>query len=287
MNKETDKKGTFFPERIVLEMTSRCNLSCDMCPRHHLDMNGSDMSADLWVRLINEISGEYPDAAVLPFWRGESLLHKQFVELMEFALDRNIKIHISTNGQILKDEQVPVLLRSEFITFSIHTDVGYKNALKFISMRKTNWPTVQISAVKGEDTENILRSIVKKPDLEGFDSVRIYEEHTKEGVFGKTVVSTAIPRQECPKLKDTLVIAYDGSVSRCNHIWITEELSVINMTIRDVWNSEVLQNIRESYPDEKCETCDQWTGHTCGESWKFKSGKVEHTKYGPAGVVNG
>jgi hypothetical protein len=123
-----------------------------------------------------------------------------------------------------------------------------------------------------------LRSIVKKPDLEGFDSVRIYEEHTKEGVFGKTVVSTAIPRQECPKLKDTLVIAYDGSVSRCNHIW---------MTIRDVWNSEVLQNIRESYPDEKCETCDQWTGHTCGESWKFKSGKVEHTKYGPAGVVNG
>jgi MoaA/NifB/PqqE/SkfB family radical SAM enzyme len=81
-------------------------------------MNGSDMSADLWIRLINEISGEYPDAAVLPFWRGESLLHKQFVELMEFALDRNIKIHISTNGQILKDEQDLNLSPSAFTRMS-------------------------------------------------------------------------------------------------------------------------------------------------------------------------
>lgn len=276
----------FFPERVVLELTSRCNLSCNMCPRHHATMNDGEMPRNLWERLVNEIADAKRDTIILPFWRGESLLHKQFVEFMEFALDRNIKIHISTNGQILQDEHAAVLLRSEFITFSIHTDVGYKNALKFLSMRKTNWPMVQISAVRGEYTENILRSIAKKPDLEGFDSVRTYEEHTKEGVFGKSVPSRDIPRQHCRKLKDTLVIAYDGAISRCNHIWITEDMSINNQGIKEVWNSEKLKKICDSYPDNRCEPCDQWTGHTCGESWSMVDGEVVHKKYGPTELIS-
>jgi MoaA/NifB/PqqE/SkfB family radical SAM enzyme len=277
----------FFPERVVLELTSRCNLACDMCPRHHVTINDGDMSRNLWERLVNEIAGAEQDTIILPFWRGESLLHKQFVELIEFALEKDIKIHISTNGQILKDEHVAVLLGSQFVTFSIHTDLGYKNALKLLSMRKTKLPAVQISAVRGEHTENILRSIAKKPDLEGFDSVRIYEEHTKKGVFGKSVPSRDIPRQHCPKLKDTLVIAYEGAISRCNHIWITEDnLSITNHSIKEVWNSDQLRLICEAYPDDRCEPCDQWTGHTCGESWSMVDGEIVHKKYGPSELIS-
>lgn len=287
MDKGREQMRAPFPLRIVIELTSRCNLSCDMCPRHHLDMDSNDMKRDLWERLIREIERESPQSVVLPFWRGESLLHGEFTELMNYALDRNIRIHISTNGQVLGDDHASVLLRCEFVTFSIHTEKGYRNALKLLSMRTGERPTIQISAVEGEETEQIIRSIAAKPDLEGFDSIRLYEEHTKGGVFGRSGHHMEGARSMCPKLQDTLVVAFDGSISRCNHIWLTEDLFVRDMSVREAWNSEGLRSIAATYPDEKCGPCDQWTGHTCGESWRIVGEDVEHRKYGPMGVIQG
>ena len=40
-----------------------------------------------------------------------------------------------------------------------------------------------------------------------------------------------------------------------------------------------MRRIREDYPDKQCLPCDQWSGHTCGESWvKTKSG-INHKKF--------
>ncbi len=275
-----------FPQRIVIELTPLCNLSCAMCPRNYSNVGDGFMAKDLWIKLIGEISNESPEAMILPFWRGESLLHPSFIELMEYALKKRSQIHISTNGHLVKDHFAEVLLHCEFVTFSVHTKLGYDRAREFLAMRNGNKPVVQISFVKGEkSTAEFLSSIVSSPTLKSFDSIRLYEEHTKEGVFGNAGIAHSRLRTFCPKLIDTLVIGHDGSISRCNHLWKTEtELNLNDISIKEAWGTNRLQWIRENYPDDSCLPCDQWTGHTLGESWRLIDGKIVHTIFSPEGI---
>ena len=249
-----------------------------MCPRHHIQAKDGNMSKVLWRRIIDDIARTAPDTIILPFWRGESLLHPDFIELIEYALNKALRIHISTNGILAIGEYATILSRCEFVTFSIHTEGGYENAKDFLCLKKSNKHVVQVSFVKGEKTETILQQIINSSNLCGFDNVRLYDEHTKNGIFGKSDESDLKKsRIFCPKLINTLVIAYDGTISRCNHIWETEkELNLLNMDIRDVWNSIRLFEIRKNYPDQFCEPCDQWIGHTLGESWQSINGNIEH-----------
>lgn len=270
-----------YPDRVVIELTPQCNLSCPMCPRKYIKEQDGYISQNLWIKLINEIAENSPASIVIPFWRGEALLHPDFCNLIESALQRSLRLHLATNGADVDNKNLQVLAKCEFVTFSAHTVSGYNTAKKFLDARSGKHPVTQISFVEGENTmEKICPSIIKSHDLEGFDSVRIYAQHSKGGVFGSIGKKVSAKRTFCPKLQDTLVIAYDGKISRCNHIWETEEeINVKDVSIREAWVSRRLQLIRESYPDPKCKSCDQWLGHTFGESWRMESGKIKHERY--------
>ena len=269
-----------FPNRVVAELSSECNLACAMCPRKYLAAKGGFMAETLWHKIIDEISDNEPDAIIIPFWRGESLLHRSFVRLMRYALNKKMRIHISTNGVVQDDTITELLLECEFVTFSIHNNIGFASAKRLLRLRKTGSPVIQVSFVRDEvESWERRRSLASSRDLEGFDAVRVYEEHTQEGVFGKTGIGVKdnCQRTFCSKLTDTIVIAYDGTVSRCNHIWTTEKsCNVKDMTIRQIWNSSYFNKVRGNYPDILCSRCDQWIGHTRGESYRMVNGKKEH-----------
>lgn len=265
-----------FPERIVIEPTAQCNLNCSMCPRHYIDAAETMMQPALWRRLIDEIVGSASRTIVLPFWRGESLLHPEYCEMMEYALKHGIRLHMCSNGHLMTERHFEVMSRMEFVTFSLHTRVGYEKARAFAAHCRGKDIRIQVSFVDCEETaKSLLREITQLPDLGGFDSVRLYREHTKEGVFGGGVGSAE--RTFCPKLNDTMVIAADGSVSRCNHQWRpSPKLSVVSQSIAEVWRSPAYDAVRKGYPDAKCASCDQWSGHTQGERWMLADGQVKH-----------
>lgn len=258
-----------------------------MCPRRHIETHDGYMTGDLWKRLIDEVSEVNSETVIIPFWRGESLLHPYFTEFVNYALSKSLKLHISSNGHVLRPEQAEVLKRCEFVTFSVHTDKSYENAKVFLTLKSKTRPMVQVSFVRGEMTEkNILNRIISSPDLEGFDSVRLYDEHTLNGVFGRSGIDCRKGRTFCKKLNDTIVIAYDGTASRCNHVWETETgIDLNTMSIKEAWNSRCLSLIRNNYPDKFCSSCDQWSGHTCGESWRFMNGTLEHIVYKATGIA--
>jgi len=271
-----------FPSRLVLELTPLCNLACSMCPRHYITEHDGYMSEALWKKLVDEVNAKAPDAVLLPFWRGESPMHPEFVKLLSYALDKGLRIHLSTNAHFLKGDHIPLLERCEFITFSIHTDYGYKLAKRFVENKPADGPTTQISFVDCEESaQKILPELVKSSDLGGFDSIRLYVEHTKDGVFGYSGRETPMERTFCPKLVDTLVVSADGRISRCNHIWTPEsECDLNRITLQEAWESKRMQTIRKTYPDNLCGPCDQWTGHTQGEVWKKTAEGIEHQIYG-------
>jgi MoaA/NifB/PqqE/SkfB family radical SAM enzyme len=270
-----------FPNRIAIELSPECNLSCRVCPRNFIEQKKGHLAKSLWVKLIKEIAQSSPESVVIPFWRGEALLHPDFYDLIKIALGYALRIHMSTNGVLLEDKIFSLLAECEFVTFSIHNSAGYNNAKKFLNYRRTKHPVTQVSFVEGESSmKDIYSTLVNSPDLEGFDSVRVYARHSQDGVFGSSQKKSNAQRVFCPKLEGTLVIAYDGTISRCNHIWETEkEVNLENMSILEAWNSGCLKKIRQDYPDAKCEPCGQWNGHTCGELWQNENGKIRHKYY--------
>ncbi len=268
-----------FPQRIVIELTPICNLNCSMCPRYYIDKRDGFMYENLWKKLIDEINIENQDSVILPFWRGESCLHPQFIELVQYAIDKGLRVHLSTNGHFMDENFRRIFYQCEFVTFSIHSDLGYKNAVFFANSKPSCSETnIQISFVDTEKSvKKFMNSVVNDPVLHGFDSVRLYIEHTIGGEFGKSK-SAITPQQRifCPKLANTLVVAYDGSFSRCNHVWNTENLfNLEKVNIKNLWNSSRMNEIREGYPDKICSLCDQWTGHTNGKLWKKQNGIIK------------
>lgn len=268
-------------QRLILELTPLCNLSCNMCPRHYIDENSNYMKFKLFKKMIDEAYIINKDMVILPFWRGESALSPDFIKCMNYVLDKGLKVHISTNGHFMSEEHINVFKRCEFVTFSIHTDIGYKNAIKF-AQEKTKEATVQASFVDCEKSvDKYMNKIIQDKKLLGLDSLRLYKEHTIDGVFGKNSSSTLEKRTFCPKLKNSFVVAYDGSFSRCNHIWQTDKtLNLNDISLSDAWIHPQMKNIRKNYPDTICQPCDQWTGHTNGEAWQMVNDVKEHKTYG-------
>lgn len=275
-----EQKILKFPDRIVIELTGKCNLSCPMCPRHFAAASENFMESELWKRLIDEIAQNDPQAVVLPFWRGESLLHPEFCAFMEYALKRGMRIHMCSNAFEMTAAQQEMLQRMEFVTFSIHTRRSYENARKFAALPRPKSQIRQASFVDCEKTtETCLRELFSDPGLGGFDSVRLYVEHTKNGIFGGGARESG-SRIFCPKLSGTLAIASNGEISRCNHQWETDSsLNVNHLSIAEIWNSEPLREIRRSYPDAACAACEQWTGHTQGKRWNKTDRGVVCTEF--------
>ncbi len=148
------------------------------------------------------------------------------------------------------------------------------------SLAPGNQVNVDLTYVTSRD---ILPTCISSPTLNGFDSVRLYADHSQDGQFGKSSRHPAMSRQFCPKLNHTFVVGAEGRFSRCNHIWQTEQEPTLHeKSIKDIWNSPAMLHIRQTYPDPQCAVCDQWTGHTTGEAWrKNDHGMIEHHVYGP------
>lgn len=276
-----------FPNRITLELTNRCNLNCVFCPRNHMEKHLGVMSERLFKKAIDEMA-EHKPIALVPFFRGESLLHPKFIELMNYAKDKGIgPIQLTTNGMLLNNEMGQAILDSgvDFVSFSMDTvnaedyerdRVGAKygqvvaNIEKFIELRDSTGrkiPEIQVSSVATETAlpykERFIAYWIDKADR-----VRIFVEHSKDGSFGSLQALDEHrfeKRLPCKKVVTDMVVYWDGSVALCNHDWDRKEpIGNINeKTILEIWNGERYREIRAMHDsgdvtDSTCKGCDHW-----------------------------
>ncbi|MFW5782719.1 MAG: radical SAM/SPASM domain-containing protein [Candidatus Muiribacteriaceae bacterium] len=121
---------------LVIELTNMCGLDCDMCLVKR-DGQGF-MSVESFVSVIENIrrSGLSFDI-MLPFFRGESLLHPQFDEIMDifshYNRNRDIAtgIALDTNANQFTERYQDTVIQNNFsgITFSLDafSQATYKN----------------------------------------------------------------------------------------------------------------------------------------------------------------
>jgi radical SAM protein with 4Fe4S-binding SPASM domain len=92
------------PMSISVEPTTSCNLRCPECPsglRSFTRPTGM-LGADLYKRTIDELHQTL--LYLIFYFQGEPYLHPQFLELVQYAADRNIYTATSTNAHYLTDD---------------------------------------------------------------------------------------------------------------------------------------------------------------------------------------
>ena len=238
-----------FPVTITIEPTNDCNLNCKPCPRQHITMPIGYMDWKLFAKINDQITA----GDIILAWRGEPSLHP---ELWGMALRSPVLPVIATNGL---SSNIPLNL-CKAINVSIHNKRSL-SGLKYLLSITNGAAKITASRVLGE-TPRALWEKVK--GLDGVDEFRSYTEHSKDGVWGavKELHSWGpfhIRKGVCPRIKTDLVIAWDGSISRCCYVWdCIPGLNANKQTLKEIWHSPEMQGIRDNYPDVICAKCDQW-----------------------------
>ena len=281
-------KHSPFPLRITLELTNRCNYRCAMCPsRFDPEAEGGFMEASLFRRLADEAAEHLP-VAVVPFFRGESLLHPDAPELVAYAKKRGLgPVQLANNASLMDEARAQAFLEAglDFVSFSLDTvrpeeyreirkggDLAkvHRNVFRFLELRdKGGFATeVQVSATKTGLNQDGIEEFVAFWQGRA-DRVRIYYEHSADGHPGSLdcpELKGITQRRPCKKPFEDLVIYHDGKAALCNHDWFREPPlgDAAKDGIRAVWENDNYRGIREQHlnPDRLCDPtcrhCDHW-----------------------------
>jgi organic radical activating enzyme len=136
-----------YPKRVTIELTNKCNRHCVGCPRHKMLYPQGYMNTELFHKIVNELPKE---TVVVPFYRGESLLHRDFAEYMQ-ALKKFKTVQLATNGDYLnRANQKAILNNISFLSISLH---DYRlpnrtNYLPFLKECKDKGLTTQVSILE-------------------------------------------------------------------------------------------------------------------------------------------
>lgn len=240
-------------------------------------------------KLIDEMSEHLP-VALVPFFRGEPLMHPDWYEVLAYAKKKGVgPIQITTNATRMNKEvaQAIIDLQLEFISFSLDTidqelyqqtrrgadyDTVRDNILYLLELKRKDgrvFPEIQVSAVDTPLHHDKLDDFVAYWQQK-VDRVRIYIEHSQDGHPGS--ITAPLPsfesRLPCHKLFTDIVIYWDGDVALCNHDWNrvgSDSLgSVMTQGIFEVWNSQKYNMLRSKHKEGDvldiypCNYCDHW-----------------------------
>ena len=299
-----------FPNRVTVELTNRCNLSCTFCPRQSIDMEPGDMEMGLYKKIIDEMSLNRPIKLLL-FFRGESLLHPNLIDMARYAKSKEIdNIFFSSNGLLLDEKITDELLDVgiDDISFSIDTlDENIYNSFRVAGdLQKTienvvnftekckkrrlagkSSPKVQVSTID-VDAYSLGQDEFIRFWMHHADSVRVYYEHderaeiiSKKGIEDLKYLSE---RKPCRKVFTDFLIFCNGDVTLCNYAWepIKQLGNVKDKSIKEIWDSKEFNDIRDMHLRNNfnagliCENCQHWkVDYTekgyLGESYSAKS----------------
>lgn len=151
-------------KKLYLEISSRCNFSCPMCFKHAFTDGEGHLDKQLFYRILDDLK-EFPAPVHLLFGGiGECTVHPDFDELVAAVKDRGHALTIATNGYLLDDRRIALLLDAKVdeIVVSVETgDIGHASFRHVQGLvrrleaakkeRAADWPAVIIETVLTRD----------------------------------------------------------------------------------------------------------------------------------------
>ena len=120
--RETGRQAEAPPVCLYLEVTNRCNLLCETCPRTFAELEPpADMSLDLFRRIVDQAEGL--KRAVL-HGVGEPMLVRELPEMIRYLKARGVYVLFNTNGTLLRPAKFPELVATGLDELRVSLDAA-------------------------------------------------------------------------------------------------------------------------------------------------------------------
>ena len=122
------------PVCVYLEVTNRCNLLCETCPRTFEALEPpADMSWELFASIVDQLPGL---ARAVLHGVGEPMLVKELPRMIRYLKDRGIYVLFNTNGTLLAPRKRRELIETGLDELRVSLDAA--NAESFFKVRGKN-----------------------------------------------------------------------------------------------------------------------------------------------------
>jgi MoaA/NifB/PqqE/SkfB family radical SAM enzyme len=121
------------PVCLYLEVTNRCNLLCETCPRTFEELEPpADMGWDLFTRIVDQAAGL--KRAVL-HGVGEPMLVPELPRMIRYLKDRGVYVLFNTNGTLLREKRFRELIDAGLDELRVSLDAADAATYKLVRGR--------------------------------------------------------------------------------------------------------------------------------------------------------
>ena len=171
------------PKLVQIEVTNRCNLDCQMCPREDLEIELEHMDWDKFVAVVDQL--ENKESITLTGW-GEPFLHPRIFDMIDYCKERNHYVSITSNALFVKPVTPDMVLNSgvDALTFSIDSVEGevkeghtskkvFENIEALARNRNDGKPSIRLQATLHEGCEKDLCDVIRYGASIGCDVINV------------------------------------------------------------------------------------------------------------------
>ena len=121
------------PNKIIFELTMRCNLTCEFCFRDKLSLKELTFK-----EVITVLENLGPSIKKIGFTGGEVFLRKDIFEILDYLANKKIKVGLLSNATLLNEQKIEKLVSYPNLNIGIsldglektHNNIRGKNAFE-------------------------------------------------------------------------------------------------------------------------------------------------------------
>ena len=285
-----------FPQRIILESTNHCNLSCPSCRTGTGNRKDRGrMSIDLFKKVVDEISLNKDCNFMSLQGGGEPFLHPSIFQFIEYLHERkpDIRSQISTNGTLISESIALKIINSLLreIIFSVdgfkmetferlrrgarHDEV-INNILEFIRIKNEQQSVIKtgLCLVRQIDNEDEISDFAQfwspRVDEILYATYQTYAGIVEDKRTQSDKNKVPVPRFACKQLmRGDCAIKWDGSTYLCCRS-VGDDLLLGNATdlsIEKLFMSEKRKHVINSHINGEWESIPSC--RNCIQEWSF------------------
>lgn len=277
------------PQRVDLELTNACNLSCKMCIRNK--RNIGMMNFVLFKKAVDEVA-EIGNIDLVLYGAGEPLMHSNFAQILEYAMAKRDKLHsvgFFTNGTLFDEKiaETVVKLGLDWVTFSfdgvdevndrIRLGSNYtaikeniNRLLKIRNSRKTPKVGINTTVTNMQSDDDLVK--IKEEWIDKVDHIDFVPQLDRDF----RILTLDRTKQFNPKYKVPkpclmpfimLCILWNGNVTFCDLDYFEGKNLVGNLkkdSLMDIWRSKEIREVQKGLlfnnpdPESLCKQCKKY-----------------------------
>ena len=258
-----------FPPCVQIEPTSVCNYRCVFC--YQTDEKLQDRKAghkgrmefDLFKRVVDQIEGQVE--AVTLASRGEPLLCKDIVGMLEYISGKFLGLKVNTNAWYLNEEKAHALLAAEANTIVFSADAAdeelyaklrvngrldkvLENVRMFADIKAKHYPSsrtiTRVSGVKVSDEQNFATIEAFWKDY--VDQVAFVDYNPWVSVYDAEPTGVDAV---CSDLWRRTFVWWDGRVNPCDVDYLSSLAAgdINKDNLSDIWTGEGYARLRDQH----------------------------------------